>query len=202
MKSVLTRFSALVLGILILGAGCTDESSPVNPRGEAPSFTTASGMVKVKARKRKERLKADITVTALVDPATVTVLEIPGIATVTFPAGTFSSPRTITMTAPAGKAVAVDFTHVPAEEFLLPVTIQLNLLGTEAEGNPLLQASLGGAHFKNRTDIQETSTGEVIAAVDQTLTSQAAGNTLLLQVKGFSGYICTGGRCDVSCESL
>ena len=104
------------------------------------------------------------------------------------PVGAVLRTTTFRVTAPAGKAVAYEFSPHGAR-FLVPLTVTQKLDGTAHEGIPT--TSLFAAYFEDLSDID---TGTLVAPVTEILNLVLAGtNTVRFPVGHFSGYLIATG---------
>lgn len=104
------------------------------------------------------------------------------------PVGAVLRTTTFAVTAPAGKAVAYEFSPHGAR-FLVPLVVTQKLDGTAHEGIPT--SSLFAAYFEDLSDID---TGTLIAPVTEILNLVLVGtNTVRFPVGHFSGYMIASG---------
>ena len=106
-----------------------------------------------------------------------------------FPPGAMLSSTRITMSAPAGSAVAYEF-GPHGKKFLVPPVITQKLHGVDMSGvDPL---NIFAAYFENLSDINlATGVGLVTEVLNATVI--LGGMTVSFPVQHFSGYLVAGG---------
>jgi hypothetical protein len=140
---------------------------------------------------RTAALSKPLTVSRLLTAKSGGSLAVPDLdVTLTVPKGAI--PRdtmTITMTVIPGKIVAYDF-EPHGTVFLKPLTLSVNVKATKHE---LKKTPLFGGYFKSSSQV-DAAKGQV--GIDEVLSATLRGNTLLLNLWHFSGYVVATGFAD------
>jgi len=175
---------ATVIGL----SACADQPSPFDlevagPQVFAPFFSEqpAEGFTVLR---RTKPLSRSVSVTETVGAKGGKIkLKAAGV-TLEIPAGALSANTTISITAPAGNAVAFEFSP-HGLLFGTPASIRLDVKGTTAEGATDSDA-YAGVYF----------VGDVSGAVQplEVLTTYLDGKQIVFDILHFSGYAVAGGR--------
>lgn len=177
--------------VAVVGTSCASPEQSVVPTTPARSLlgiATQPTTSLARPLARTTPLSSDVTWTFTAGPAGA-VSSNPAVGlTIYIPAGALSSEQQITVTAPAGSAVAYEFS--PHLVFSQSVTLSQSLDGTNWS---LLSLTLTGGHF---ADDSLTLTSDGLALVDELVPAimDLFSRTARLDVGHFSGWIIATGR--------
>lgn len=192
-RSVIQR-SAMAAASMILFAGCSDKG-PVAPEAAAPAAPEALMSLllpqpqQVSVVTRNVPLQSSITRSASIG-LLGGVISIPeaGLKVIVPPAAVLSR-TTITITAPAGNAVAYEF-GPHGTRFLVPLIVEQNLRYTSAYGNTSILGSLEAGYFTDLKSVGLTAwISEILPVIYDPITAKAR-----FSVGHFSGYLLASGR--------
>lgn len=195
MRPHLLRVAAFVL-IAVTTVSCGDSSPTAVPQPHSGEPSQLLGTLlgaprEVYVLQRDVPLAAPITASRTVGFFGGTIAIPQAGLSVYVPVGAVLRTTTITVTAPAGSAVAYEFSP-HGTRFLVPLIVTQRLDGTAHEGIPT--SSLFAAYFE---DLSDLSLGSVVAPVTEILNVVLAGsNTVRFPIGHFSGYLVATGYKD------
>jgi hypothetical protein len=189
-----TALHGLVLGLGTVLYGCSDSLSPVEPAAAPPSLAvtgpSAQASTPVAVLKRNVGLATSLSVARTIGPEGGSLAISRAGIKVTFPKGAVASPVKITVTAQPGRNVA--FTFGPhGLKFKKPVTVQVSLLGTQAENNASVRSAMEAGYV---ADGPSASSDYAVAAELLPVQFNATKSQSAFSVWHFSGYLLTSGR--------
>ena len=207
-KQSLQAWFRVVMGAatIAVAAACASETAtaPAEPDVAVRAGVLPPGQAAVRAGvlppgqakkatglERNAALSKPLTVSRLLTAKAGGSLAVPDLdVTLTVPKGAI--PRdtmTITMTVIPGKIVAYEF-EPHGTVFLKPLTLSVNVKATKHE---LKKTPLFGGYFKSNAQV-DAAKGQV--GIDEVLSATLRGNTLLLNLWHFSGYVVATGFAD------
>lgn len=195
LKAALPKVSSVVLGLAAVLFGCSD--APTSPEPSAmPSFERSggaamSGSVAV-VLTRTQPLVTGMSVTRMIGPAGGTIAIAAAGIKVTFPAGAIAAAVPITVTAPAGHAVAYSF-GPHGLRFRRAVTVEVNLKRTLAESSRPVQELLEAAYYDDGLGML-AATGVALASEYRGVRFDGARAKVTFPIWHFSGYLLASGR--------
>lgn len=192
---------AAITGFAAVVTSCASPETSVAPTRAGGSAqhdllgTTASLLTLLVPAARTTPLSSDVTWSFIAGPnGAVSVNRATGV-TITIPAGALVDEQVITVTAPAGSAVAYSFS--PHLVFARPVTLAQSLNGINLLTT--LTLSLSAGHFAGD---EPTLTANGLAVVDEVVPAylDLLTGTVRVRVGHFSGWIIATGRDDGSSD--
>ena len=179
---------------IAVAAACASETAtaPAEPDVAVRAGVLPPGQAKkATGLERNVALSKPLTVSRLLTAKAGGSLAVPDLdVTLTVPKGAI--PRdtmTITMTVIPGKIIAYDF-EPHGTKFLKALTLSVNVKATKHE---LKKTPLFGGYFKSNAQV-DAAKGQV--GIDEVLSATLRGNTLLLNLWHFSGYMVSTGFAD------
>ena len=196
LKATLPKVSRLVLGLGAVLFGCSDSPTSPEPSATPPSFEMSGEGVTAESAavvlNRTQPLLTRMSVTRTIGPAGGTIAIPAAGIKVTFPAGAVAAERLITVTAPAGHAVAYTF-RPHGLNFRRAVTVEVSLKGTLAEGSPQVQDLLESAYYVDGLGTV-AATGVAMASEYRDVSLDGTRSKVTFPIWHFSGYLLASGR--------
>ena len=190
MRRTVEFAAVFVLTASLTLVGCSDQS-PTGPANDAStSFFTRPPAAGFDALRRSVPLSVDLSVTRVIGPDGGRLEIRPAGISFLVPPNALMEATTITMTALAGDAMAVEFAP-HGLEFEIPATVHMRTRGTPAEervlqkgdGEPL--DSFLGVYFD----------GDPKVGVDplENIATYLLDGAIVFEIGHFSGYVCASG---------
>jgi hypothetical protein len=179
----------LALTLLVVAAGC---DSGVTAPAPAPSGAAANRLIlgsptTVTVVTRNTPLAAPLSATATIGLFGGQII-LPGTGLkVIVPPFALTSSKQITVTALAGNQVAYEF-QPHGIQFLVPILISQNLVGTSANTGGLLNLNLKGGYFANASDLNPLAGTGLVSELLGTSISLLT-KTVTFPAFHFSGYL-------------
>ncbi len=195
LKAALPKMSSVILGFAAVLSACSD--SPTSPEPSAtPSFEMGGEAVLRQSAAivltRTQPLLTGMSVTRRIGPAGGTIAISAAGIKVTFPAGAVAAAVPITVTAPAGHAVAYRF-EPHGLNFRRAVTVEVNLKGTLAESSRPVQELLEAAYYDDGLGML-AATGVALASEYRGVRFDGTRSKVTFPIWHFSGYLLASGK--------
>lgn len=189
-RSVLRRF-ALLAGLIVAGAACSDQvaplDSPLTPTVEVggPYLSLSPAETTVQVLERSTPLAEDIVVSRVIG-ATGGVVEVPEAGlSLHVPAGALSQPTEISVRAHAGSLVAYSF-EPHGTQFAEVLSARQSLAGTSAADRDVQVAGRG--YFADAQNVQWN--GNLASVTELSLVREDVGaGSIEFYLNHFSGYL-------------